>query len=172
MGRASTADVVTPSGDQTGETLLVEAASIQEADGTTLQRPPLEEQGPPEDLLTKSSEPVEHPSEPLTVQRVMSRDKDLHRRDKQLELLPMEESYLSEEDQSKVYAALLDRHKAFAVEEGERGETDLMQMEIETRDATPVRQHPRRLPFAVRQEVAQQLRIMQETGVIKHSNSP
>ncbi len=161
MGRASTADVVTPSRDQTGETLLVEAASTQEADGTTLQRPPLEGQGPPEDLLTKSGEPV---SEPLTVQRVMSRDKDLHRRDKLLELLPKEESYLSEEDQSKVYTTLLDRHNAFAVEEGERGETDLLQMEIETGDATPVRQHPRRLPFAVRQEVAQQLRIMQGTG--------
>ncbi len=93
MGRAFTADVVTSPGDQTGETLLVEAASTQEADGTTLQRPHMEGQGPPEDLLTKSSEPVEHPSEPLTVQRVMSRDKDLHRRDKLLESLPKEESY-------------------------------------------------------------------------------
>ncbi len=73
---------------------------------------------------------------------------------------------------SKVYGTLLDRHNAFALEEGERGEIDLMQMEIETEDATPVRQHPRRLPFAVRQEVAQQLRVMLETGVIKHSNSP
>ena len=71
-----------------------------------------------------------------------------------------------------IESALMDRHKAFALEENERGETDLFQLEIETGDTAPIRQPVRRLPFAVRHEVAQQLRKMQEMGVIQPSNSP
>lgn len=55
---------------------------------------------------------------------------------------------------------------------GERGETDLLQMHIDTDGAIPVKQTPTRMPFAVRQEVARQLRVMQETGVIQPSSSP
>ncbi len=52
------------------------------------------------------------------------------------------------------YSLLLDRHDAFALEEGERGETDLVQFQIETGDAPPKKQAARRIPFGVRQEVA------------------
>ena len=51
-------------------------------------------------------------------------------------------------------------------------ETDLLTMEIETGEATPKKQASRRMPFAVRSEVAQQLRDMQAAGVVKPSNSP
>ena len=56
----------------------------------------------------------------------------------------------------------------FSLEEGE-GETDLIEMEIDTGDAAPKRQSAWRMPFAVRQEVAKQ---MQDNGVIKPSRSP
>ena len=68
-----------------------------------------------------------------------------------------------------IESALMDRHKTFALEENERGETDLFQLEIETGDTAPIRQPVRRLPFAVRHE---QLKKMQEMGVIQPSNSP
>ena len=51
-------------------------------------------------------------------------------------------------------------------------ETDLLTMEIETGSAATKRQAARRMPFAVRSEVAKQLRDMQEAGVVQPSNSP
>ena len=47
-----------------------------------------------------------------------------------------------------------------------------MQFEIDTGDAAPKKLPVRRMPFTVRQEVARQLKMMQETGVIQPSNSP
>ena len=63
-------------------------------------------------------------------------------------------------------------HHIFSLEEGERGETDLVQMEIDTGDAHPKKQPPRRKPFALRREVARQLSEMQSKGVIEPSRSP
>ena len=45
-------------------------------------------------------------------------------------------------------------------------------MEIDTGDANPRKQPPRRMPFMVREEIARQLRNMQRDGVIQPSNSP
>ena len=58
------------------------------------------------------------------------------------------------------------------MEEGERGTTDLIQMNIDTGDAVPKKQPLRRTPFAARQEVAQQLKKMETLGVIQPSTSP
>ena len=63
-------------------------------------------------------------------------------------------------------------HQAFCLEDNERGETDLVQLEIDTGDSPPKQQRPRRIPFALREEVAKQIKNMQETGVIQPSNSP
>ena len=76
------------------------------------------------------------------------------------------------QDKDQLLQLLLEHHTAFAVDEGERGDTDLVQMSIETGEATPKRQSVRRTPFAVREEVAEQLRRMQEQGVIQPSCSP
>ena len=64
---------------------------------------------------------------------------------------------------------LATHHHVFSLEEGERGETDIIQMEIDTGSAYPKRQAPRRMPFA---EVARQLSEIQRTGVIEPSKSP
>ena len=48
----------------------------------------------------------------------------------------------------------------------------LFELNIDTGDASPQREPVRRIPFAVRQEVACQLKKMQEAGVIKPSSSP
>ena len=75
------------------------------------------------------------------------------------------------QDKDRLRQLLLGHHQAFAVEEGDRGETDLIQMTIDTDDAPPRRQPVHRTPFAVRTEVARQLREMQSQGVIEPSTS-
>ena len=76
------------------------------------------------------------------------------------------------QDRASLLSLLLDHHFTFAVEDGERGETDVVQMTIDTGDHPPKKQAVRRVPFAVRQEVSQQLRKMQQEGVVKPSSSP
>ncbi len=79
---------------------------------------------------------------------------------------------LTPEQTQKLHEFLGEHHEAFCLEATERGETDILAMEIDTSDARPKKQHARRMPFAVRAEVAKQLRSMQETGVIQPSSSP
>ena len=57
-------------------------------------------------------------------------------------------------------------HDVFSPEEGERGETEEVELHIDTGDSRPKSQPPRRVPFAVRQEIARQLRQMQHSGII------
>ena len=79
---------------------------------------------------------------------------------------------LSHHERETLFKFLIEHHDVFSLDEGERGETDLIQMEIDTGTATPKKQPARRLPFAVRQEVARQLEQMQIKGVIQPSKSP
>ena len=60
----------------------------------------------------------------------------------------------------------------FSLEEGERGETDLVEMEIDTGDAASKRQPSRSMPFAVQQEVVRQLLQIHSRGIIEPSRSP
>ena len=77
------------------------------------------------------------------------------------------------QEQTQCLHQLLEKfHDAFSLDEGERGETDLVEMEIRTGDAPPKRVPARRMPLVVCQEVSRQLRTMQEAGVIQPSNSP
>ena len=46
------------------------------------------------------------------------------------------------------------------------------QFAVDTGDAQPLRQPPRRIPFAARQEVSKQLTMMLQTRVIQPSTSP
>ena len=53
-------------------------------------------------------------------------------------------------------------HAAFSLDSQNRGETDLIEMEIHTGEEAPRKVSACRMPFAVRQEVAKQLHNMQE----------
>ena len=67
---------------------------------------------------------------------------------------------------------LLDgHHKAFCLEERERGETDQVTMDINTGDACPRKQPVLRMSFAVRSDVAKQLGKMQAARMIQPSSS-
>ena len=76
------------------------------------------------------------------------------------------------QERSWLHSFLLEHHQAFSLEDGERGETSLVEMHIDTGDSSPRKQPVRRTPFAVCQEVATQLRKMQDSGVIQPSSSP
>lgn len=76
------------------------------------------------------------------------------------------------QEKEKLLQLLLHHHKAFVVEEGERGDTDLLQMTIDTGDSPPRRQPLRCTPFAARQEITEQLPKMQEQGLVQPSCSP
>lgn len=52
---------------------------------------------------------------------------------------------------------LLDKNHAFVIVDCNRGETDLIQMRIDTGDATPRIQSVHHTPFAARQEIAKHL---------------
>ena len=73
---------------------------------------------------------------------------------------------------SEFEAFLVEYHSAFSLEDGEREETSLTEMDIDTGDATPKKLPARRMPLAVRREVSRQLQAMQAAGVIQPSNSP
>ena len=79
---------------------------------------------------------------------------------------------LDEEQGSELISFLAQHHNAFCLESGELGETNLTEMEINTGDSEPRRVPARRMPLAVRQEVARQLQAMQAADVIRPSNSP
>ena len=82
----------------------------------------------------------------------------------------IQEPDLPPDERQKLMEFLVNNHEAFSLE-GERGETDLLEMVIDPGDAHPLKQAPRRMPYSVRQEVARQLREMQQGGVIEASNS-
>ena len=72
----------------------------------------------------------------------------------------------------QLFEFLGEHHLAFCLDEYERGETDLLEMEIDTGTAHPKKLPARRMPFAIRKEVALQLKKMQEAGVVQPSSSP
>ena len=98
---------------------------------------------------------------------------DSDSRSKRLEvILEKEEAQLRPDEQGLLRELLEEYHDAFSLEPQERGETDLVQFQIETGEANPRRQPARRMPFRARREVACQLKEMQDTGVIQPSSKP
>ena len=104
-----------------------------------------------------------------TVQQIISPNQAAWRKKKVAETLEL--PHLPSPDRKLLQQFLADHHHVFCLEEGERGETDLIQMEIITDGASPRKQPPRRMPFTIRQEVARQLKRMQQNGVIQPSHS-
>ena len=85
------------------------------------------------------------------------------------DLLKGQDMALDNTQMQLLVSALTDLYGAFCLQEGEWGETDLVQYHIDTGDAEPKRQPP---PFAVRGEINAQLTRMQAQGVICPSTSP
>lgn len=69
----------------------------------------------------------------------------------------------------KLLEFLIDNHHVFSLDEGK---STLISMEINTRDAYPQKQRVRRMPPAVRQEVAGQIEKMTRDEVIEPQIPP
>ena len=102
----------------------------------------------------------------MTTQDVADRKRKLG------EFLSAEGASLQLQDRDKLFQFLLAHHDVFAIDEDDRGDTDLVQMTIDTGEAQPKRVPPRRTPMAAKQEIATQLQKMQDQGVIQPSSSP
>ena len=60
----------------------------------------------------------------------------------------------------------------FALDHSELGSTDVVTHSIDTSDHSPIRQQPRRVPFALRGKITEMVDDMLERGVIQPSRSP
>ena len=80
--------------------------------------------------------------------------------------------HLKSEEKEKLGRILNTFSDVFAKPSNDLGKTSLTEHRIETGNAPPIKQLPRRLPNAFRQVVEEQVQDMLESEVIKHSNSP
>ena len=102
---------------------------------------------------------------------VCSVTSEMDRKGRLLELIE-KPSLLNDQQTQELLGFLTSHHTAFSLDDLDRGETNLLDMEIHTGNESPRRVLMRRMPLAVRQEVARQLQKMQDTGVIEPSSNP
>ncbi|MEL7426754.1 MAG: RNase H-like domain-containing protein [Bacteroidota bacterium] len=76
---------------------------------------------------------------------------------------------LSPSDRQQILSTLLQFSDVF---EENLGHTTVLEHQIDTGNAQPIRQYPRRLPFAFREEAKDQVQEMLKQGVIQPSSSP
>ena len=164
LGTATRAKVVSTATEEIKTQALSDSSTTEEV--TALLAGSVN--GPQQQPLTSLMEEVTTNSQP-SVNKVSSLERIKMQTEKLLQLLEHKEMDLPGEDKDTLSA---EQHEAFVLEEKERGETDLIQLHIVTDNAPPKKQPLRQTPFAVCQEVARQLKEMQETGVIQPSISP
>ena len=80
-------------------------------------------------------------------------------------------AHLDDQQAVEVYQLLNEFADTFSKGAGDLGRTDLVKHQINTGDAAPIRQPPRRLPFAKR-EVSRAIGEIYKQGVIEPSSSP
>jgi len=78
----------------------------------------------------------------------------------------------SSSERQELLDSLLDCDDAFALNEDELGETDIVEHFIDTKDAKPVREIPRRLPYALRTQLEEELDKLQKIKCIEPATSP
>ncbi|GFW94408.1 retrovirus-related Pol polyprotein from transposon 412 [Trichonephila clavipes] len=84
----------------------------------------------------------------------------------------LENAELSPEQKSSAERLFQEFEDVFSRNSSDIGHTTVTQHRIDTADHPPIKQHPRRLPFAKQEEVGTLLREMQETDIIEPSSSP
>src|SRR3978361_1159279 len=80
--------------------------------------------------------------------------------------------HLSPTERKMARKFVVDEANIFESDDGRTGRTDLIKHRIDTGHAYPIRQPPRRVPFAKQQEVEHLVEKMLEEGVIEESSSP
>ena len=88
-----------------------------------------------------------------------------------LEIPALELGHLTD-NQRNVAREFLQKHSGMFASGESSGTTNIMRHRINTGDAQPIRQGPRRLPLAKQEKVEKRVRKMLDDGVIEESNSP
>lgn len=78
---------------------------------------------------------------------------------------------LTSAEQDQLWRMLLEFKDSFSLSEDDIGRTDLIQHDIDTGDALPVRMRPRRLPLARQTAADKALQEMEQAGLIEPSTS-
>ena len=89
-----------------------------------------------------------------------------------LNVLGIESLHLTPTDMSQLSEVVGNFTNIFALNDSELGCTHVVKHSINTGEQPPIRQHPRRIPFALRSKVDEMVDEMLERGVIQHSHSP
>ncbi|GFT76149.1 retrovirus-related Pol polyprotein from transposon 412 [Trichonephila clavipes] len=84
----------------------------------------------------------------------------------------LENAELPPEQKSSAERLFQEFEVVFSRNSSDIGHTTVTQRRIDTADHPPIKQHPRRLPFAKQEEVGTLLREMQENDIIEPSSSP
>lgn len=79
---------------------------------------------------------------------------------------------LTTTEQQRMKKLILQYRDVFECENGRSGRTKIVKHRIDTGDARPIRQTPRRLPQVKREEAEQIVQQMERDGVIEPSSSP
>ena len=133
------------------------------------------------ELIEKAKVPLKSESEP----RANQLDSDTNQLDsdanqlgsddrlaKLKDQLHLQQAAITPQQQNILEHFLLDHADLFAVDGSELGCTQLVQHSIDTGDHSPIYQHPRRIPFALRDQVDEMVKDMLDQRIIKHSRSP
>ena len=99
-------------------------------------------------------------------------DDILRRQDKLIQMVDVCSETCTGAEAASLTACLRASHDTFAVDKTELGEVVTIQHQIHTGASSPVRQPPRRMPFALRPEVTTMINEMLQMEVIQESSSP
>lgn len=95
----------------------------------------------------------------------------LSERGKKLEFKLNISNSCSSEERKVLIELMKQKQEVFALTENELGETELVEHSIQLNDPTPVRMPPRRLPYALRNELESELQKLLDIGCIEPSSS-
>ena len=109
----------------------------------------------------------------VVVGQVRVEDSDRVNRIEELwQALGVEEQSLTSVEIAQLRELVENYDHIFALDDFELGRTNTCQHTIDTGSSSPIRQLPRRVPFALRQKVDEMVEEMLEKGVIEPSRSP
>ena len=87
-------------------------------------------------------------------------------------LLTVNQLEIQDSEREQLAELIMDFEDIFALTPSELGHTNVVEHTINTGDSAPIRQPPRRIPFALRTKVDEMVEEMESQGVIQPSTSP
>ena len=128
--------------------------------------------GTVEEVSLVSNGDVVWKKQPDLVTRISSSAEQLQGRKRHIEQHLNVGNECSHNERNSLLQLLLEKHQVFALSDEELGETDLVEHQIEMSEHKPFKVFPRRLPYALREELEVELDQLLHVGCIEPSSSP